>query len=180
MVTTATMTAEDLLGHADDGLRHELIEGEMTTMTPAGARHGKIIATITSLLVRHVESNAPGDVFGAETGFIIARDPDTVRAPDVAFVAAERATEVPRGFFEGAPDLAVEVTSPGDSYSEVQKKALAWLRAGCSLVLVVDADERTVTAYRSPGDVRVHGFEDEVPCEDVVTGWRPRAETFFA
>jgi Uma2 family endonuclease len=180
MVTTATMTAEDLLEHPDDGLRHELIEGEITTMTPAGARHGTMVARITVLLGKHVDEFRSGHLFGAETGFIIARDPDTVRAPDVAFVAAERATEVPRGFFEGAPDLAVEVTSPSDSYSEVQKKALAWLRAGCHLVLVVDADERTVTAYRSPRDVRVHGVEDEVPCEDIVTGWRPRAEKFFA
>lgn len=180
MVTTATMTAEQILEMPDDGNRHELIEGELTTMAPAGARHGRVIARITILLGRYVDEHRLGSIFGAETGFLLARNPDTVRAPDVAYVASERAAEVPRGFFAGPPDLAVEVTSPSDSYTEVQKKALYWLGAGCRLVLVADSEQQTVTAYRSLDDIRVFGHDDEVGCEDVVPGWRERAGAFFA
>lgn len=179
MVTMTTMSAEQLLTMPDDGSRHELIEGALTTMAPAGARHGKVTARITLILARHVDQHQLGTVFGAETGFTIARSPDTVRAPDVAFVASTGVSEIPRGFFDGPPDLAIEVTSPGDSFTEVQKKALSWLRAGCRLVLVADPEQQTVTAWRSSDDIRVLGGDDEVACEDVVAGWRERAAAFF-
>ncbi|MDA1165858.1 MAG: Uma2 family endonuclease [Planctomycetota bacterium] len=83
---------------------------------------------------------------GAETGFIIERDPDTVRAPDVAFVSADRVTDgLPTQFFPGAPDLAVEVLSPGDTASEVQEKAEAWLNSGCREVWLIDPRRQSAT-----------------------------------
>src|SRR5919206_2667519 len=110
------MTAEELWRMPDDGQRHELIAGELTTMPPSGFEHGRLTARLTASLSRHVRTHGLGEVLAAETGFLLARDPDLVRAPDVAFVSRERvaaAGEV-AGYCPGAPDLAVEVVSPND------------------------------------------------------------------
>jgi Uma2 family endonuclease len=108
-------------------------------MSPAGGERGWVIINISAPLAIFVKTNHLGCVFGAETGFIIRRDPDSVRAPDVAFVRSDRvAGPLPIGFFEGPPDLAVEVLSPSDSASAVDEKAEDWVTAGCHEVWLVD------------------------------------------
>ncbi len=103
-------------------------------------------------------------------------DPDTVRAPDAAFVKRERVEKVGRvaDYWPGAPDLAVEVVSPNDTYAQVTEKALAWLEAGTLMVLVLDPGEarHTVTVYRSATDIRVLSEEDSIDGADVVPGWK--------
>src|SRR5882724_10950500 len=113
----------------DDGYRYELVEGELIRMAPAGAEHGKVTVKITTPLSVHVDANNLGTVYAAETGFIIRQNPDTVRAPDVAFVSRERieSAGVIKSYTIGAPDLAVEVISPGDTVREVEKKVREWL-----------------------------------------------------
>lgn len=176
--TTIVMTAQQLLEMPDNGFRHELVEGELRTMVPTGGWHGDVALQIGSVLRRHVAEHHLGKTYGAETGFVLTRNPDTVRAPDVAFVSSERVVDTP-GFLPGAPDLAVEVTSPSDRFSEVQEKAFSWLRAGCRLVLVADPEQEMVTAYRSPTDIRVYSGDGIVDCDDVVAGWRERNSLFF-
>ena len=118
-------------------------------MSPAGSEHGWIVTNVTVPLAVFVKQRSLGRVFGAETGFRIGHDPDTVRA-DVAFVTAMRVgVELPPGFFPGPPDLAVEVLSPDDRAGEVLAKVQDWLDAGCRAVWVVDPRTRTVTVYRS-------------------------------
>jgi len=117
-VDTRFFTADELLRLPDDGYRYELVRGELRKMSPAGSRHGVVAAAIIGSLAPFVREHSLGKVFTSETGFLIQRDPDTVRAPDCAFVQTERFIDTP-GYFPGAPDLAVEVISPGDSYSEV-------------------------------------------------------------
>ena len=167
----------------DDGFRYELVEGELRKMAPAGSEHGYVALRLGRLLGNHVETNGLGRAYAAETGFKLASDPDTVRAPDVAFVGRERVEAVGRveGFWPGAPDLAVEVVSPGDTHAEVTEKALAWLAAGCRMVLVADPSRRAVTVYRSREDIRILVSEagDVIDGADVVPGWRlPVAEVF--
>src|SRR5262249_4638196 len=124
-MSTATqlLTADDLWRLPQDGMRHELIRGELTNMPPAGAEHGVTTMNLSTPLDKHARTNDLGRVLAAETGFIIGRDPDTVRAADVAFVSKPRipATGIPKKFFPGAPDLAVEVVSPSDTVSEVEE-----------------------------------------------------------
>lgn len=165
------LTAEDLLDVPDDGLRRELVDGVVRTMSPAGARHGRAGAILLALVWNHVEQDALGAVFTAETGFRLSRDPDTVRAPDLAFVRAERVaeTDVP-GFPDLAPDLVAEVVSPGDRASEVTAKALAWLDAGVRLVWVVDRPTRSVTVH-SPGSTRVLRDDGTLDGGDVLPGF---------
>lgn len=174
-------TAEELLRLPDDGTRRELVRGELREMTPAGNEHGYVALRIASRLERHVDANRLGRVYAAETGFKIASDPDTVRAPDAAFVSRERVEEVGRveGFWPGAPDLAVEVVSPGDTHAEVVEKSLAWLDAGCRMVLVAEPQRKVVTVYRSREDIRILTEDEAVDGTDVVPGWRlPVAEIF--
>ena len=142
-----SVTAEQLLRTPDDGLRRELVRGEVRTMAPAGDVHGKTTMNVGVSLGHHVKARDLGVVYAAKTGFKIASDPDTVRAPDVAFVARRRVEEigVVAGYWPGAPDLAVEVISPNDRYSEVEEKVEDWLAAGTRMVLVVDPRGKTVS-----------------------------------
>ena len=106
-------TAEQLL-HAGDIGRCELIRGELRMMIPPGFEHGRVTINVTAAVVSFVRARQLGVLHCAETGFVLARDPDTVRAPDLAFTCADRAAPPERGFVPSAPDLAVEVLSPDD------------------------------------------------------------------
>ena len=125
------MTTDELLTLRDDGMRHELLAGELTTVVPPGYRHGRAVAVIAKKLEEHAEAQDLGHVLAGDPGFQLASDPDAVRAPDVAFVAQDRVAQdridavgVTDGFWPGAPDVAVGVASPDDAYSELQEKAL--------------------------------------------------------
>lgn len=160
-------TAEQLLAA---NLRHcELIEGALAMMSPAGFNHGRFASRIVAALENHVATRGLGVVTTAEAGFQLAHDPDTVRAPDVAFVRSQR---IPsggvKGFFQGAPDIAVEVVSPSDRPNEVAAKAQDWLQAGCSLVWIVDPESHTVTVHRSGEEIAVLTADDSLTGGDVL------------
>jgi Uma2 family endonuclease len=178
----ATVTAEDLWNMPDHGGRSELVAGRLRVMAPAGFEHGRVTATAGWLLSAHVHTTGSGVTLGAETGFVLATDPDTVRAPDVAFVSRTRAEAVGMtvGFWPGgAPDLAIEVVSPEDSRPYVRAKALNWLETGASAVLVLDPRSRSATVYRPGADVRSYA-DGTIDLSDVVPGWRVAVADFFA
>ena len=180
-VTHKPVTAEELLRIPNDGLRSELVRGEVRRMAPAGNVHGRLAMKIGWTLAQHVETQGLGVVYAAETGFRIASDPDTVRAPDAAFVSRERVEAVgdAEGYWPGAPDLAVEVVSPNDTYSEVEEKVTDWLRAGTRMVVVVNPRGKTVTVRSSEKDITVLIEEDALDGGEVVPGWRlPVADVF--
>ena len=181
MSTTTRVTAEQLLRMPDDGCRYELVAGELRKMTPSGWKHGAAGGTLHSLLGHHVLERELGQLFFAETGFLIARDPDTVRAPDIGFVAAGRLQgEKPdEAFWPGAPDLAAEVVSPRDTTGEVDEKVRSWLDAGARMVWVVNPQWRSVTVYRSATDIRTLTENDELDGGDVVPGFRCRVGEIF-
>ena len=171
-------TASDLERLPDDGFRYELVCGEVRKMTPASNVHGKIAALVTASLVQHVLVNRLGSVYAAETGFRLASDPDTVRAPDAAFVSQARLDAVGSvaGYWPGAPDLAVEVVSPGDRSGEVA----AWLAAGTQMVVVVEPPQRTVVVYRADGVTRTLREGDVLEGGEVVPGWKVPVAALFA
>lgn len=182
MVTEVKLlTADDLLRMPDDGFRYELIDGELCKMAPAGSQHGRVVLNVTTPLDRFVRENDLGVVFAAETGFKLRADPDTVRAPDAAFVTKQRFAQVGdvSGYWPGAPDLAIEVLSPGDRFSEVEEKVFDWLDAGTRLVIVLDPRKRTGTAYRSRASIRVHTDAETLDASEVVPGWRLRVAQAF-
>lgn len=172
-------TAQQLLAAGDIG-RCELVRGELIMMSPAGSEHGWIVMNIAAPLAMFVKQRSLGKVFGAETGFCIGHDPDTVRAPDVAFVTAQRiGDKLAPGFFAGPPDLAVEVLSPDDRAGEVLAKVQQWLDAGCLAVWVADPRTRTVTVYRSRSEIVVLGQSETLRGGDLVPDFSlPVSELF--
>ncbi len=178
---TRPITADDLLRMPDDGFRYELVEGNLREMAPAGHQRGRIAINVSTPLAQHVKANNLGVVYAAETGFKLASNPDTVRAPDVAFVRRERVESVgdSEGFWPGAPDLAVEVVSPGDRYTDVEEKVFDWLDAGTRLVIVVNPRKRLVTVYRSLTDVVVLTEADVLDGGDVVPGFAMPVKDIF-
>lgn len=181
-IQSRQVTAEELLEMPEDSVRHELVEGELREMAPAGNRHGYVAGEFFGELRNHVKANNLGRVYAAETGFKISSDPDTVLAPDAAFVRRERLDEVGEvdGYWPGAPDLVVEVVSPNDRHSGVVEKALSWLGASCRMVLVADPERQAVTVYRSLEDIRILTGRESVDGADVVPGWRLPLSDIFA
>lgn len=173
--------AEDLLCYPDEGMRHELVRGELRTMSPADANHGYLAMRIAASLYGYVAEHRLGQVFAAETGFNLTSNPDTVRAPDVAFINRTRLeqTNIPTGYWPGAPDLVVEVISPSDTYADVEDKVYDWLEAGTLLVIVVNPRKQAVKVYRSAQQVRLLAGNEVLDGADVVPGWAlPVSEIF--
>jgi Uma2 family endonuclease len=179
---TKSMTADELLAMPSDGYRYELVKGELIRMSPAGFNHGEVAMNIGSALHRYVKQNKLGQVCAAETGFILAQNPDTVRAPDSAFIGRDRVSAAGKvkGYWIGPPDLAVEVTSPGDTVREVEEKVAEWLEAGTRMVWVVSPKFRRVTAYRSLTDIRTFTEKDTLDGGEVVPGFAIKVSEIFA
>lgn len=175
-------TAEELERLPDNDRRFELVDGKLYEMPPAGARHGDIAMEIGALLRAHVRANRLGRVFAAETGFVLRHDPDTVRTPDAAFVAEERipAEGPPDSYFDLAPDLAVEVVSPGDRARQIRDKVQDWLRSGTRLVWVIYPSRRTVIVHRARQEQVTLSEGDTLDGGEVVPGFECRVNELFA
>jgi Uma2 family endonuclease len=174
-------TADELLRYPDDGYRYELVKGELKKMAPAGFEHGTLAMEFGTLLNVHVRANGLGRVTSAETGFKLTTDPDTVRAPDAAFISQKRLDEVGsvQGYWPGAPDLAVEVISPNDLYTEVSEKVAEWLRAGSRMVVVVNPRTQQVLVHAPDSDVKVLEIGDTLVGGEVVPGWQLPIKELF-
>ena len=169
---TDVITAEELESIEIPGKWTELIRGHLIVREPPGTYHGKVSATILYLIAAFARPRGLGDVFGQDTGFRIETNPDTVRAPDVAFLDRERSSRVvQRGYAPVAPNLAVEVLSPDDRPAEVLEKIAAWLAAGVELAWVVDPERREVRVHRADGTISVLDADDELSGETVLPGF---------
>ena len=138
VATRTFLTADDLLKLPRNGKRYELVEGVLVEMTPPGDEHAAVAAVIAEVLGSFVRHQGIGEI-RVEGGFLVGRNPDTVRAPDIAFIAKERLIRPrPKGYYPGAPDVAIEILSPNDTFYEVQERIEAWLSAGAKSVWLVD------------------------------------------
>lgn len=169
--TTRPVTAEELLTMTE--WRGELIRGELHEMNPPGVRHGAVALRIGHLLYEYAEEHGGAAV--GDAGFLISEDPDTVRAPDAAWLSPERAAQIGPKYMSGTPDLLAEVVSPNDGRYAVNDKAVMWLTYGCRLVLVVDPAAATVTRYRALDDIATFTGEQVVDCVPVAPGFAPTA-----
>ena len=180
-VNTRPMTADEFLMMPDDGMLHELIRGEVTTMPLPGGRHGEIALEIGRLIGNHVKAHRLGKTYAAETGFLIERGPDTVRGPDVSFVRKERLVEIthPEKHVPFAPDLAVEVVSPGDRPAEVAEKVETWLATGARMVWVAEPRNRTVTIHVAGLENRTLTAEETLEGGEILPGFTCKVSDFF-
>ena len=174
-VATKLVTADELLAMGEG--RRELIYGEVIEMAPTGMEHAYFEHEISRLLGNFVKANDLGKVYSGEAGFLLATNPDLVRAPDVAFIKRERVVRT-RKYYPGAPDLAVEVVSPGDSYSDVNEKVKMWLEHGTVEVWVVDERRETVQVCKQGSDVTLKRG-DEIDGGDLLPGFRLPLENIF-
>ena len=173
------MTVEDFYALPDDEVKLELQAGVLISEPLPGFRHGRVAAAIAELLGAHVRRLRLGVVVSNDSGFLLARTPDTVRGPDVAFVSRDRVkTDDPRAF-PGAPDLAVEVLSPSNTPASMHAKVADYLAAGARRVWVVDVETHTVIVYASLLAPRYLGPKDFLDGEDVVSGFRLAVAELF-
>ncbi|MBI3945615.1 MAG: Uma2 family endonuclease [Armatimonadetes bacterium] len=175
--TTTLLTAEDLQRLPENGKQFELVRGELIEVSPPGIEHGTRAVRIANLIDEYAEAHGLGTV-AVESGFRLSRDPDTVRGPDVSFISRERLDPdvAIEGFAEFAPDLAVEIVSPGDTYAEVAEKVDEYLRAGTRLVWVVDLKAERVTVF--PGGQMLTG-DEELTGGEVLPGFAVPVSRIF-
>ena len=149
-------------------------------MPVPGHRHGRLVAHFAHHLWNHIEAEDLGVAY-ARVGYLLTSDPDTVRAPDASFISRERLDEVGEtdGYWPGAPDLAVEVISPNDRYTDVEAKVAEWLAAGTRMVIVVNPRRRAVRVDRSPTDIDDLVEGDSIDGGDVVPGWSIQVSELF-
>jgi len=169
----ALWTGDDLWAYRGrPGYRYELVEGELREMSPPGPEHGSVGQSLGWRATQFVEDNDLGQSFLAETGFYVRRNPDTVIAPDWAFIAKERAPERwPSGYGQVVPDLVLEVRSPGDTRKEIADKIALWLAAGVRLLWDLDPKRRVVTVHRPGEPPRELGVDDTLSGEDLLPGF---------
>jgi Uma2 family endonuclease len=174
-------TAEQLFDAGNLG-PCELVGGKLVMMSPAGFNHGWYALNIATILNNFTKPRELGVAVTAEAGFLISRDPDTVRVPDVSFVCAPR---VPpggvSGFFQGPPDLAIEVLSPNDRDIEVNAKIRELLRAGCRLIWIIDPHNRAVRIHRpNSREITVLQESDTLTGEDLLPGFAIEVAKIFS
>ncbi len=178
--STRMVTAEELARLPEDHCRYELVKGRIIRMSPVGWRHGKVVASLLLALGRYIQQNRLGEIV-TEVGFVLSSNPDTVRAPDLAFIRQDRLPPVdPRGFWHGAPDLAVEVLSPEDRATEVEEKVDEYLQHGVTVVLVVDPDVESVSVHRRLAPpLAVQGADAVLEIGDVLPGFSDTLANIF-
>jgi Uma2 family endonuclease len=172
------MTVEEFMNIDDDQHRHELIKGELLTLNPPKSLHGRVVANLTIILGLHVRANQLGIVY-TESGYHLERDPDTVLGPDASFVSKERDDQAEDRYYEGPPDLAIEVLSPSDRKGYIERKLSIYLERGTRSVWLVNPRRRTVEVVSSLDHRRTFHETDEL-IDDTVPGFRVKVSEIFA
>ena len=177
----ALMTAEELLQLPDDDSRHELINGELITMPVPGIPHGRIEARVGAPLAQYVWDHDLGEVYFGDAGFQLTWNPDTVVGPDIAYISKERLKEVAevKGYWQGAPDLAVEVYTPGYRPGKVTESISRLFNAGTKQVWIAHVKHSTITVYRSVSDMTTFSGFDYLESPDLFPGLRISLDKIF-
>jgi Uma2 family endonuclease len=176
--TTNQLSWEAFEQLPDDGMHHELIEGELITLPPPKVRHGEVSKRVFVALLA-IEKQAGLRAY-QEAGYKLSRNPASWIQPDVSFLAEQRAASAdPEGYFLGAPELAVEVISPSESAVDVERKVELFLAHGGQVVWVIYPKSRTVRAFLADGSASLHGLTDSLTLPGILPGWTLPVPTLF-
>jgi len=176
-----TWTDEAFMALPEDGHRYELVHGELVDVGNSGMEHGYIASNLIIFLGGLVRSQKLGVICDSSTAFTMQTG--NKRSPDVSFIAKERLQGVkrlPKGYFQGSPDLAVEILSPSNTVEEIHDKIVEFFENGTRLVWVIHPDERYVLVYHSPSPDRLLRLTDSLDGEDVVPGFVLAVAELFA
>lgn len=178
--TTRPLTAEEFAA-LPGSRRQELVRGEVVEVMPPGGKHGRVALRVGKFLDNWAEQGPGGEV-GVESGFRVEHEPDTVRGPDVYYVRPERVPEggAPEGFWNIAPDLAIEIVSPGDTAEEVREKVREYLAAGTAAVWVVYPRTQEVIVHTPDGLARAYGPEATLESPNLLPGFSVPVKDLFA
>lgn len=164
-------TAEDLERLSAQGYHYELIKGELRTMAPPGGPHGSSTSRLSFYVMQITISQELGEAFAAETGFLVGRNPDTVLAPDFAFVVKDRLPQpLPKSYVPVVPDIVLETRSPNDTRQEVADKVALWLELGVRLVWELNPQTRILAVHQNNQMPRFLGENDTLDGGDVLPG----------
>ena len=169
--TRKLWTADDLMRLPDDGWQYELDEGRLVRTPLSSWKSSRVALRLARHLMIFIDDHDLGAYAGEGGGWLLATGPDTVRAPDFAFVHRDRLAAYQAGYFPGVPDLAVEVLSPSDRRGTVARKVRQYLALGVRLVWVVDPERRTVAIHRPHREVTMLGEDGILDGEDVLPGF---------
>lgn len=176
---TKLMTGEELALRHDLG-NGELVRGEFVKMPPPGSEHGRIESKIAFYLRLYAQERDAGEVFSGEAGIYTRRSPDTVRGMDVAFVSWERLEKNDSStYLTVAPELIVEVLSPGNRWVDILDKVDEYKSIGVDLVWVVDPKRKEVFAFKTLDDVKRFSADDTLTDDDVLLGFSLRIDELF-
>ncbi|MGO9466709.1 MAG: Uma2 family endonuclease [Isosphaeraceae bacterium] len=180
-VPTPLLTAEEFAERPDPGNPEELVRGRIVLMPMPKPRHGQICGRAYFLFRVHVDAQDLGHLLSNDSGVITERGPDTVRGADIAFYSFARVPKgpLPDRYLDIAPDLVVEVLSPGDRWPKVLRKVAEYLDAGVTVVLVLDDQRRQAQLYRADGTTRLLDAEEELSIPDLLGDFRVRVGRFF-
>lgn len=180
-IASRLVTAEDLFRLPSHDGKTELVRGEVIEMAPPGGEHGGLQLSLAGRMYVHSQANGLKFVV-TETGFRLRSHPDTVRAPDIAFVEARRlpSGKLPAGYIDGPPTLAVEIVSPGDTHQDVQEKIAEYLEAGARRVWAVNPRQQSVTVHHPDGSSRTLRHEDTLSGEDSFPGFAVKVRDLFS
>lgn len=173
-------TAEDLAALPEDGQRYALVRGRLIATPPTGDVHGEIVMALSLLIGTFVRAHGLGRLYAAETGFKLSSDPDTVLAPDFAFISQARVVPREGGFLPIAPDLAVEVASPSNTRLELQEKVALYFRAGTRQVWIVYPRARAVYVYTAEDQVTIHTDKSVIEGGDLLPNFKLPVSQIFA
>jgi Uma2 family endonuclease len=178
---TRPVTAIELQRMPGDPRTSELVRGRVQTMSPPGQEHGDIGQRLSRAIDSWVHAHNLGRYYASEVGFWIERDPDTVRAPDGAFVRAGRlrGRGRNRGYIEGAPDLAIEILSPNDSRRQANEKCRMWIAAGAATAVLIDPDRQAVTVFTADGESKL-GADASLTLGELIPGLAIPLHDLFA
>jgi Uma2 family endonuclease len=174
------LTDEQFMALPEDDNLYEYVNGELIVVANSGVEHGYLALTLGYFLTGFVRSHRLGVTCDSSTAFKMKTG--NKRSPDLAFIAKERLQglkRLPKGFFEGAPDLAVEIISPNNTFAEIHNKLVEYFDNGTRLVWVILPDEECVLVYHQPKPSKLLQVEDNLDGEAVITGFQlPLMELF--
>jgi Uma2 family endonuclease len=169
LISSQGMTDEEFIALPEDGNRYEYVDGELIIVANSGLEHGYLAVTLSCFLTIFVRNHQLGITCDSSTAFKMKTG--NKRSPDLAFIDRLRLQGVkrlPKGFFEGAPDLAVEIISPSNTFEEIHNKLVEYFENGTRLAWVILPDEESVLVYHQPKPSRLLKLEDSLDGEDII------------